>query len=264
MLFNLFLVDAAVPALAKKAEEKVAAPPVILWPDGAPGAKGDEDADRPSLRVYLSPQEKATGAGVVICPGGGYQVLAFDHEGQQAARWLNSHGIAAFVLQYRLAPKYAHPSPMLDAQRALRHVRSHAEKYKISPTRLGVMGFSAGGHLASTVATQFDLGNKESDDPVEQAGCRPDFAILAYPVITLIEDFGHAGTQRNLLGENPTPKQVLELSSERQVSAETPPTFLFHTAADDVKTAWRFIKPASKPRCLPSCTSTPTARTELG
>ena len=208
--------------------------PVLLWPQGAPSAVGDDDSDRPSLRVYLPPQEKASGAGIVICPGGGYRILAIDHEGHQIAKWLNAHGITAFVLQYRLGPKYSHPIPLDDAQRAIRYVRAHAQRYNISPTRLGILGLSAGGHLASTVATHFDSGNKQSGDLVEQVSCRPDFLVLAYPVVSMSEDFAHAGTRRFLLGENPKISLQKQLSNERHVTSDTPPTFLFHTAEDDV------------------------------
>ncbi len=206
--------------------------PVLLWPQGAPRAIGKEDIDRPSLRIYLPTQETATGAGVVICPGGGYVILAADHEGHQMAKWFQSHGIAAFVLQYRLGPRYRHPAPLEDAQRAMRYVRTNAEKLRVSPARIGIMGFSAGGHLASTVATHFDKGQAESQDPIDQSSCRPDFVILAYPVISLVEDFAHKGSRKYLLGEDPDKKLVERLSNERQVTAQTPPAFLFHTVED--------------------------------
>jgi acetyl esterase/lipase len=206
--------------------------PLTLWPDGAPGAVGNEPADIPELRVYLPEADKATGAGVVVCPGGGYGALATDHEGHQVAKWLNSIGVAGFVLKYRLGPRYKHPVPLQDAQRAIRHVRSHAHEYHLDPDRIGVMGFSAGGHLASTVATHFDQGDPNSEDPIERQSSRPDFAVLCYPVISFSEPFTHAGSRRNLLGENPDPKLVENLSNEKQVTAETPPTFLFHTGED--------------------------------
>lgn len=206
--------------------------PVLLWPNGAPGAVGDEPQDKPDLRVYLPEAGKATGAGVVICPGGGYAVLAYDHEGHQVARWFNSIGVTAFVLKYRLAPRYRHPAPLQDVQRALRFVRANAEKYQVSPDRVGVLGFSAGGHLASTAATHFDAGKPDSDDPVERQSCRPDFAVLCYAVISMTEPFGHSGSKRNLIGENHDEKLAEFLSSEKQVTPETPPTFLFHTGDD--------------------------------
>jgi acetyl esterase/lipase len=208
--------------------------PLPLWPQGAPGATGSEDADKPTLRAYLPEAENATGAAIVICPGGGYGTLAMDHEGHQIARWLNSHGIAGCILKYRHAPRYRHPAPLNDAQRAMRFVRSRAKQWKLDPERIGIMGFSAGGHLASTAATHFDLGDADSEDPIEQMSCRPDFAILAYPVISFRESFAHAGSRRNLLGADPTPELVNSLSNETQITPQTPPAFLFHTAEDPV------------------------------
>lgn len=206
--------------------------PVLVWPDGAPGAVGDEDRDKPELRIYLPAEDKATGAGVVICPGGGYGALATDHEGHQVARWFNSIGVAGFVLKYRLGPRYRHPAPLQDAQRAIRYVRANAQKLGVDPNRLGIMGFSAGGHLASTAATHFDEGERSSDDPIQQQSSRPDFAILAYPVVSFVQPFTHGGSARNLLGENPDPELLKSLSNETQVTSETPPTFLFHTGED--------------------------------
>jgi len=204
----------------------------LLWPNGAPGAVGSEDADRPTFSIYLPATERAVGAGVVVCPGGGYRALAMDHEGQQIAQWLNSLGVAAFVLKYRLGPRYRHPAPLQDAQRAIRSVRLRAREFGIAPDRLGIWGFSAGGHLASTAATHFDAGNPEAAEPLERLSSRPDFAILAYPVISLTTEFTHRGSLNNLLGENPDPKLVELLSNEKQITARTPPTFLFHTTED--------------------------------
>jgi len=205
---------------------------ILLWPGGAPGAVGNEDADRPTLTVYLPPADRAVPTGVVVCPGGGYAKLAMDHEGRQVAEWLNSLGVAAFVLKYRLAPRYRHPAPLEDAKRALRLVRSRASEFRIAPDRIGVWGFSAGGHLASTLATHFDAGNPAAADPIERVSCRPDFAILAYPVISFASEYAHKGSRRNLLGDNPDPALVENLSNEKQVTAQTPPTFLFHTNED--------------------------------
>jgi acetyl esterase/lipase len=208
-------------------------PPVEpLWPQGAPGALGTEDRDKPTLTVHLPPTSKATGTAVVVCPGGGYGALAVDHEGKAIADWLNEHGVAAFVLKYRLGPRYHHPAPLQDAQRALRTVRSRAKEWGVDPKKVGIWGFSAGGHLASTAATHFDDGKADADDPIERAGCRPDFAILGYPVITLEGPYAHAGSRRNLLGDKPDPKLVESLCNDRQVTPQTPPTFLFHTNAD--------------------------------
>jgi acetyl esterase/lipase len=204
---------------------------ILLWPEGAPGALGKEDRDKPSLTVYL-PADKANGAAVVVCPGGGYGALAMDHEGKQIAEWLNARGVAAFILKYRLGPRYHHPAPMHDVQRALRTVRARAEEWHVNAKRIGVWGFSAGGHLASTAATHFDKGKADAQDPVERVSCRPDFAILAYPVITMEKPYTHMGSRNNLLGQNPEARLVEKMSNEKQVTAETPPTFLFHTSTD--------------------------------
>lgn len=205
---------------------------VLLWPEGAPGKVGDESADKPWLWLYPAAKENACGTAVVICPGGGYGVHAVDHEGTQVARWFNSFGVSAFVLKYRLAPRYRHPAPLQDVQRALQYVRANAEKYGVSPKRIGVMGFSAGGHLASTAATHFDDGKADATDAAAKVSSRPDFAVLCYPVISMTEPFGHGGSKRNLLGENADPELANFLSSEKQVTAKTPPTFLFHTGED--------------------------------
>tara|TARA_R110002049_G_scaffold72490_7_gene187491 strand:- start:40808 stop:41746 length:939 start_codon:yes stop_codon:yes gene_type:complete len=208
---------------------------VLLWPDGAPlqrDVEGDESKPAfPTLDIYPA-RKWATGAAVVVCPGGGYGGLAMGHEGQQIAAWYNELGIAAFVLRYRHAPQYRTPVPMLDVQRAIRHVRANATAYKINSKMIGVMGFSAGGHLASTAATHFDTGNTNADDPVDRVSCRPDFAVLCYPVISLDSEYTHQGSKRNLLGEAPPDELVKEFSTDQQVTPETPPTFLFHTNDD--------------------------------
>lgn len=204
----------------------------LLWPDGAPGALGDEEADKPSLTIYLPARPQATGIGIVIYPGGGYQGLAVDHEGHQVARWLTSRGIAAFIVKYRLAPRYHHPAMLQDALRAVRIVRSRAAEFDVRPDRIGVLGFSAGGHLASTAATLFDHPDGRVADGLESVSSRPDFAVLAYPVIAFDQPYTHRGSQRNLIGD-PAPADLVErLSTERQVTAQTPPTFLFHTTED--------------------------------
>jgi acetyl esterase/lipase len=204
----------------------------LLWPKGAPGAVGDEDRDRPSLTIHRPPADKANGTAVVVCPGGGYGALALDHEGKQVAEWLNARGVTAFILKYRLGPRYRHPAPLQDAQRALRTVRARAKEWDIDPKRVGILGFSAGGHLASTAGTHFDDGKSDADDPVEKVSCRPDFLILCYPVITLEPPHAHMGSRRNLLGDKPDEKLVESLCNDRQVTKQTPPTFLFHTDAD--------------------------------
>ena len=204
----------------------------LLWPDGAPGAQGSADEDKPTLASYPVPAGRGTGTAVIVCPGGGYQHLSMDKEGDQVAHWLNSIGITSFVLKYRLGPKYRHPIEWGDAQRAIRTVRSKAAEYRIQPDRLGILGFSAGGHLASTAGTHFDAGNASSVDPLERMSSRPDFLVLCYPVISF-GPLAHRGSVQMLLGNNPDPKLVENLSNELQVTAETPPTFLFHTTNDN-------------------------------
>ena len=206
----------------------------LLWPGGAPGAVGTDDLDKPSLSIFLPPAGRATGSGVVICPGGGYGGLAVDYEGKDIARWLNSMGIAGFMLKYRLGPRYHHPAPLLDAQRAIRTVRSRAAEFGISPDSIGIWGFSAGGHLASSASTHSDAGDPKAADPIDRVSSRPDFAILAYPVISFTTEYTHKGSRENLLGKDPDPKLVEYLSSEKQVTRDTPPTFLFHTDEDVV------------------------------
>ena len=205
---------------------------VLLWPEGAPGAVGKEEIDQPSITVYPAPADKANGFAMLICPGGGYQHLALDHEGKQIAEWVNSMGGAAFVLRYRLAPRYRHPAPINDAQRALRIIRARAADWKIDPHRVAIIGFSAGGHLASTAATHFDAGKTDDPDPIQHQSSSPDFAILCYPVIAMATEHAHAGSRNNLFGPNPDPKLVEQFSNERQVTPQTPPTFLFHTTPD--------------------------------
>jgi acetyl esterase/lipase len=202
-----------------------------LWPQGAPGALGNESNDKPTLIFYLP--KKPTGVGIVVCPGGGYGNLAMDHEGQQIGQWLNEHGIAAFICDYRHRRKgYGHPAPLQDAQRAIRTVRHRAKELGVDPAKVGILGFSAGGHLASTAVTHFDAGDGGASDPVMRAGSRPDFGILCYPVIALEQPYTHRGSQRNLLGENPSAELVASLSNEKQVSDRTPPCFLWHTWED--------------------------------
>jgi acetyl esterase/lipase len=208
---------------------------VKLWPDGAPGAEGNMNGDKPTLTVYLPPKQEAAGCGIVICPGGGYGHLAMEHEGRQVAQWLNSFGISAFVLKYRhrnSGAGYGHPAPLQDAQRAIRMVRSRAKEWNVDTNRIGILGFSAGGHLASSEGTHFNKNYYEPKDSIDQVSCRPDFMILIYPVITLTELYTHSGSRLNLLGKNPAQSLVEYLSNETQVTPETPPTFLVH-ANDD-------------------------------
>ena len=205
-----------------------------LWTGKVPHAVGDSAADKPEMTAYRP--AKPNGTAVVVCPGGGYGFLANDHEGKQVAEFLNGLGVTAFVLKYRIVtkdrPGPLGEAPLLDAQRAIRLVRAKADDYKIDPKRVGIWGFSAGGHLASTAATHFDKGGLKNDDPVEKESCRPDFAILAYPVITMEDGVTHGGSKRNLLGDKPDAKLVELYSNEKQVTKDTPPTFIFHTSAD--------------------------------
>ncbi len=205
----------------------------LLWPDGAPDAKGDRPADKPTLTIFLPDKSKANGAAVIICPGGAYGHLAVDHEGKQIAEWLNSLGVAGFMLEYRhRGGGYGHPAPLQDAQRAIRTVRANAEKWNVNPQRIGIMGFSAGGHLASTAGTHFDKGDPEATDTIDRASCRPDFMILCYPVIAFGESYTHRDSQDNLIGKDAPDELIKSLSNEKQVTADTPPTFLFHTDED--------------------------------
>lgn len=206
-------------------------PPLPLWPNDAPGALGQAPKDIPTLTPFLADPSVATGAAIVICPGGGYGALA-NHEGEHYALWLNQHGITGFVLAYRLGSGgYRHPTMLHDAARAVRLVRSRANQWNVDPKRVGIMGSSAGGHLASSLLTHFDSGAADATDPIERESSRPDLGILCYPVITMGEHT-HEGSKRNLLGPNPTPHLVRLLSSEQQVSAMTPPCFLWHTWDD--------------------------------
>ena len=202
-----------------------------VWPGKeAPDGEGGSTPATTMLTVHRP--EKPNGAAVVICPGGGYAGLVTGGEGHGIARWLNSHGITGLVLEYRL-PRGKCTVPLLDAQRAIRLARSHAKEWKIDPARLGIIGFSAGGHLASTAATRFDAGKPDAKDPVERFSSRPDFAILIYPVITMTE-LSHGGSRDNLLGPDPSKKRIDEFSNEKQVTAKTPPTFLAHAKDDTV------------------------------
>jgi len=207
---------------------------VRLWAGAAPGAVGDSDADVPTLTVYLprATSAAADAPAIIVCPGGGYRNLAMNHEGRQVANHLNSLGIAAFVLRYRLGPLYHHPVEIGDVQRAIRVVRAHAGAWHVAPERIGVMGFSAGGHLAMTASTRFDEGNPSAADAIDRASSRPAFAILGYPVISMTAAWTHAGSRTNLLGDHPDPALAKQLSGEEAVTAATPPTFIFHTNAD--------------------------------
>lgn len=202
-----------------------------LWPDAAPNAVGKKPQDISTITPFLAAKETATGAAVLVLPGGGYTHLSEVKEGSDVAKWLNSLGISAFVLKYRLGPRYSQPNPLLDAARAMRTMRSKAKEWNIDANRIAILGFSAGGHLASTLGTHFDAGKADSKDEIERVSSRPDAMILLYPVITMGE-FTHAGSKKYLLGENPTPELIKLYSNELQVTKDTPPTFIFHTMTD--------------------------------
>lgn len=231
ILLALVVVVVAADARAQNAPPIVQEPQTLpLWEGRAPGAAGDAAEDIPTLTIYMPPNTTGPMTAVIVAPGGGYRTLSSNKEGRIPANYLNSVGVAAFVLKYRLGPKYHHPVEIGDMQRAIRTLRSRAAEWHLAPDRIGVMGFSAGGHLAATASTQFDRGNASAADPIDRASSRPDFAILGYPVITLSEPWTHQGSKTMLLGERVD--LARSLSSETQVTSETPPTFLFHTNAD--------------------------------
>ncbi len=212
---------------------------IYLWPDGqVPLAQGTAEEDKPSITAYFPSKETATGAAVLVCPGGGYVALAVDHEGDSVAKYYNRLGIAAFVLRYRLGTwdhkKYQHPAPMMDATRAMRYIRSRAKEWNIHPEKIGIMGFSAGGHLASTIGTHFDAGNAKSKDAVEKYSSRPNFMVLVYPVLSMRSKYAFRFSRGVLLGDNASQELVDSLSNEIQVTSLTPPTFMIHANDDGV------------------------------
>jgi len=226
---------------------------ISLWPEGVPNQKFTlekehwvqtdilriDNVQNPTLEIYSPSKANQNGKAVIICPGGGYKILAYDWEGTDIAKWFNSKGITAFVLKYRLpnSPSLIKPqwAPLQDAQRAIRIVRKEAKKWNINPTQIGVMGFSAGGHLASSLGTHFEENTLEDSysNPINQISARPDFMILVYPVITFDEKYYHAGSKNALIGENATKKVIHYFSNNLQVTKKTPPTFLVHSADDD-------------------------------
>jgi acetyl esterase/lipase len=221
---------------------QAAVPVIPLWPEGVPGARpasGDEqnvdnrvsNVHVPTLTPYPAPADRATGAAIVICPGGGYSRLAWGHEGIDVARRLNAMGVSAYILKYRMV-EYGHPAPLRDALRAIRTVRSRATELGVLPDRIGILGFSAGGHLAASAATLFDDPDGRTGAALDSVSARPDFAVLIYPVITFKDPFAHTGSRRNLIGASPEPALVDKLSPELQVTKHTPPAFLVHTAED--------------------------------
>jgi acetyl esterase/lipase len=213
-----------------------------LWPEGVPGLRPDatpekvndsrvSNVNHPTLTWYPAPADQACGTAVIICPGGAYGWLSMENEGASPARWLNSLGVSAFVLKYRLA-EYGHPAPLRDVLRAVRLVRARAAEFHLQPDRIGVMGFSAGGHLASCAGTLYDAPEGRTGAALDAGSARPDFLVLLYPVITMKDPYVHAGSRRNLLGPQPTAEQIAHLSTDQQVTKDTPPVFLVQTAED--------------------------------
>lgn len=209
----------------------LAAEGTALWPGKAPNGDGTFEDSTKELEVFLPPAGKANGAAIVLCPGGGYTRHITDRDGRPIAQWLNEHGIACVILEYRL-PKLRHAVPLLDAQRAIRLTRANAVKWRIDPQRIGILGFSAGGHVASTAATHFDAGNANATDPIERQSSRPDFAWFVYPIVTMGE-FTDTSSRKELLGDNPPADLVRLYSNELQVRDDTPPVFIAH-AVDDL------------------------------
>jgi acetyl esterase/lipase len=242
MLVRLFLASLWVTASLASAQKTLERSPNFspetetfpLWEHGAPGALGSGDQDTPTITVYPPLEGSRTGTAILIAPGGSYRMLALNHEGRQFANFFNGMNVTAFVLKYRLGPRYHHPIELGDVQRGIRWVRAHSEKYGFKPDRIGLVGFSAGGHLASTAGTHFDDGKLDATDPIDRVSSRPDFLILAYPVITMLPPYAHEGSVANLLGENASLELRKQLSNERNVTAQTPPTFLLSTSEDTV------------------------------
>jgi len=246
----MVMIAAAPPVSGRPAQEpavnqQTPRPPaaVPLWPEGVPGAIKDggpevvaeggrvSNVQEPTLTPYPAPAGRANGTAVIICPGGGYTRLAFDHEGRVPAEWLNSLGVSAFVLKYRLK-EYGHPAPLRDVLRAIRLVRSEAVRWGIKPDRIGVLGFSAGGHLAASAGTLFDEADGRTGAALDATSARPDFMVLVYPVIRLTGPYAHSGSAQSLLGANATPEMLERYSLDTRVTKTTPPAFLVHGGTD--------------------------------
>ena len=226
-LFVCVLVAAGMNAFA--AEETVR-----LWDGDAPYAQGKEDKDIPTLTIFLPAKEKSNGSAVIVCPGGGYWMLADKLEGSEYAQFLANHGVTAFLLKYRLASSgYRHPAMWMDAARAIRYVRFNSQKWGVDVNKVGIIGSSAGGHLVSSVLTHYELENPKVTDPIDRLSSRPDFGILCYPVITSGE-FANKGTIEHLLGKEPSEGMLEYVSSEKQVDKNTPPCFIWHTFEDEI------------------------------
>jgi acetyl esterase/lipase len=225
------------------------AEPIRLWEGDAPGALGKADQDIPTLTAFLPAAGTANGTAIVICPGGGYGGLAA-HEGEGYAEFLAGKGVACFVLKYRLGSKgYRHPVMMHDVQRAIRLVRTNAAKWAVDPARIGVMGSSAGGHLATTSVTHFDSGKADSTDAVDRTSCRPDFGVICYGVISMEDGVTHGGSKNNLLGKDPAANLVDLLSNDKQVTKDTPPCFVWTTGEDKAvlpENSFRFVQALRK------------------
>jgi acetyl esterase/lipase len=229
---------AALPA-ARAAEPAV----IDIWPEGVPGLHANAGPERvgpdnhisnvnhPSLTVFQPPAGKANGTAVIVCPGGGYYILAFNHEGLAVGRWFQSLGVTAFILKYRLTD-YGQPAPLRDVLRAIRLVRSRAAEFGVDPRRIGALGFSAGGHLVGTAGTLYDDPSGRTGAPLDAVSARPDFLFLIYPVISMTGPYAHAGSRQALLGPHPSPEVLTHWSPELQVTAQTPPAFILSTDED--------------------------------
>jgi acetyl esterase/lipase len=226
----------AAPAVAQQpapqpAPAAAAAVWVPLWPQGAPGALGTEQPDIPDVEVFLPAKNLARSA-VVVLPGGGYTHLALPKEGEMVAQWLKDHGVAGIVLRYRLGPRYHYPIQLQDAQRAVRYVRAHAAEFGVDKNKVGVWGFSAGGHLSVTIGTHYDAGNAAAADPIDRESCRPDFMVLSYTPVEMEKPYATGTGARTLLGDTPDPAQVADVADDKHVTSDTPPAFIYHTTDD--------------------------------
>jgi len=238
--FSILLLCAAAPSRPQSAPQAPAAALSgalphgqieYLWPNGAPGAVGSEDQDKPRLEIFPG-YGSGPHTAVIVCPGGGYTHLAYDKEGIQIAEWLNLRGVTAFVLTYRIAPRYRYPAPLLDGYRSVRWVRGHAKDFDVAPNRIGMWGFSAGGHLVGMVGTHFDDGEPHAADPIDRVSDRPDFVISSYGVLTLLPEIAAPGALKTLLGDHITQELLDDVSPDKHVTPQTPPFFLFSTTAD--------------------------------
>ncbi|MEY2881417.1 MAG: hypothetical protein RLZZ15_3797, partial [Verrucomicrobiota bacterium] len=241
---TLRTVSSVAAGLAFASALRAAAQPAVveIWPEGVPGLRADwapekvetgrvSGVHKPTLTLFPAPAATATGAAVIICPGGGYMRLSVENEGSLVAQWLNTLGVSAYVLHYRMV-EYGHPAPLRDVLRAIRYVRAGAKELGIDPARVGVLGASAGGHLAASAATLFDDADGRTGAELDKVSARPDFAVLLYPVIAMKPPHAHAGSRKALLGATPTAELEEKMSLELRVTKHTPPTFLVHTQED--------------------------------